>query len=138
VSTASGSPRRTAWSRPASARRAPLDVRRILAAGCAVLDLVLLALIAGGVVGHLRSLVGLCFCLFVPGWSIVGLVRVRDSVLELCLAMALGLASLVVLAQFVITVNAWHLVGIDIAVCVACLVSLIVQVVRPTSGAGPS
>jgi uncharacterized membrane protein len=101
-----------------------------------VLDLVLLVLVVGGVVGHLRSLVGLLFCLFVPGWSIVGLVRIRDAVLELCLSMAVSLASLVVLAQFVITVNAWHLVGIEVAVCVACLVSLVFQIVRPVSGAG--
>jgi uncharacterized membrane protein len=117
--------------RPSSVPRARVDGRRLLSASFVVLDVVVLALVVAGVAGPARQLSGLVFFVLVPGWSIVGLARLHDAVLELCLSMATGLAALVVLAQFVITVDAWHLVGVEIAVCVACLASLVFQLVRP-------
>lgn len=123
--------RSSAWTRSPSTRRSPRDPRRAVSALLAVFDLVLIVLVAGGVTGRAREGLGLAFCLLVPGWSMVGLARIRDVILEISLAMATGLASLVVLAQFVITVRAWHLFGIQIVVCALCLASLLYQVARP-------
>jgi hypothetical protein len=115
--------------RPASTRRSQLDGRRAVTGALALLDAAVLALVVVGVHGPARELAGLAFCVFVPGWSIVGLVRIRDAVLELCLTMATGLASLVVLAQVVITMGDWRLFGIEVAVCAVCLASLLYQLV---------
>jgi uncharacterized membrane protein len=115
--------------RPASTRRSQFDGRRAVTAVLALLDAAVLALVVVGVHGHARELAGLVFCVFVPGWSIVGLVRIRDAVLELCLTMATALASLVVLAQVVITLSDWRLFGIEVVVCAVCLASLLYQLV---------
>jgi uncharacterized membrane protein len=94
-------------------------------AACALaLDVATLGVIAGQLHGPVRQLVGLAFCLIVPGWAIVGPLRLHDAALELGLTIAASLASLVVVAQLAITFGAWGLTAIDVTVAVACLPSL--------------
>ncbi len=115
---------RQAW------RRSELT-RRSVAAVLAALDLAVLVGVLTSVHGHARQLAGLLFCLFVPGCSIVGLLRLRDVVLELALSLAVGLAVLTLVAQVVITAHVWHLFAIEVGVTSLCLPSLAWQAVRP-------
>jgi uncharacterized membrane protein len=91
------------------------------------LDVVALGLIAGQAHGLVRQIVGVAFCLVVPGWAIVGQLRLHNVPLEAGLVVAVSLASLLVVAQLAITFNAWHLTAVDVVVCVACLPSLVWQ-----------
>jgi uncharacterized membrane protein len=91
------------------------------------LDVVALGLIAGQAHGLIRQIVGVAFCLVVPGWAIVGQLRLHNVPLEAGLVVAVSLASLLVVAQLAITFNAWHLTAVDVVVCVACLPSLVWQ-----------
>jgi uncharacterized membrane protein len=120
-----GEHRATAWVRPPGGRTR--DPRRVVTSIASLVDVATLALVLGGIHGHPRQLAGLVFCLFVPGWAIIGLLRLGEPVLEFGLTMAAGLAALVVLAQFVITVHAWHLYGVEVVVCLVCLASLLAQ-----------
>ncbi len=98
--------------------------RSNVAAGACALDLVTLVLIAAQVHGPLRQLVGLAFCLIVPGWAIIGPLRLHDAALEAGLAVAASLAALLIVAQLAVSFGAWELTGVDVVVCVACLPSL--------------
>jgi uncharacterized membrane protein len=118
-------------------RRSELT-RRSLAAALLALDLTVLGAVLASVHGHPRQLAGLAFCLFVPGCSIVGLLRLRDVVLELALSMAVGLAALVIVAQIVITAHVWHLFAIEVGVTLSCLPSLAWQAVRPPPRPSPA
>jgi len=102
-------------------------LRSSVAAAACVLDLVTLVLIAGEAHGLVRQLVGLAFCLVVPGWAIVGPLRLHDAALEVGLTVAASLASLMVAAQLAMTFEAWHLTAVEVVVCVACLPSLVWQ-----------
>jgi len=102
------------------------------------LDVTMLVLAAAGVHGPVRLVVGLAFAVTVPGWSIVGLVRIHDAALEVALTIAVSLASLMVAAQLLITVGAWDLTTFQIVVCALCLPSLLWQALdrRRVAGEG--
>jgi uncharacterized membrane protein len=90
-------------------------------------DLLMVVLIAANVRGPVRALAGLAFCVIVPGWAIVGLLRLNNAPLEIGLTMASGLCALLVLAQLAITLDLWHLLALQLFVCAACLPSLLWQ-----------
>jgi uncharacterized membrane protein len=90
-------------------------------------DLFMAAVVALNLHGAWRVPVGLAFCVVVPGWSIVGLLRLNNTPLEVGLSMAAGLCALTVLAQLAITFNLWHLTLLQLVVCAACLPSLLWQ-----------
>lgn len=113
-------PPRTPSPPPRAGRTSP-KVAPLLAA---LLDLVVLACVLGHVVGHAREVLGLAACLVVPGYAIVGLLRLRDPVLELSLTLAVGLASLVLVAQLALTAHVWHLFAIVVAILLVSLPSL--------------
>jgi hypothetical protein len=102
-------------------------------------DLFMAALVALNVSGALRVWAGLAFCAVVPGWAIVGLLRLNDAPLEIGLSMAAGLCALLVLAQLAITLGAWHLTALQLLVCALCLPSLLWQALerRWPAGAAP-
>jgi uncharacterized membrane protein len=77
--------------------------------------------------GPLRFAFGLLFGVLVPGWSIVGLIRVGNFALEISLALGLGLAVLMLLSQILVTVREWHLVTFEEVLAVLCLPSLLWQ-----------
>lgn len=116
--------------RTQAVERRQRHVRSNVAAGALGLDLCTLGVLVLGVHGPARQLLGLAFCLVVPGWAIVGLLHLHDAALEAGLTVAASLASLVIVAQLAITFSAWHLTAVDVTVCLACLPSLLLQTLK--------
>jgi uncharacterized membrane protein len=102
------------------ARRA----RATISTGLVVADVVLLAMIGTGVHGPSRFVVGLVVAVLVPGWAVVGLLRLGSAALEIGLTVALSLSVLMVAAQLLIMLDQWHLTALQVAVCVLALPSL--------------
>lgn len=86
---------------------------------------IVLALV--NVTGSIRFVLGLVLGLTIPGWSIVGLVHLRDTALEIALSMAASLAIVMMGAQLLITIHFWHLEALEVFLCVICLPSLVYQ-----------
>ena len=88
------------------------------------LDVVAFALALSGTGGPVRFAVGVAFGLLVPGWSLVGFVRLRSLPLELGLTLAASLALVMVLAQLMMTVHLWDPSGLMVWLSAACVVPL--------------
>lgn len=93
----------------------------------ACFDLLVAAMVATNLHGPARVFGGLAFCLVVPGWSIVGLLRLNAAPLELGLTVASGLCALLVVAQLATTLGGWHPTFLQLFVCALCLPSLVWQ-----------
>ena len=87
--------------------------------------------------GTIRLVLGLALVLVVPGWSVVGLLRLADPMLEAGLTLAVSLALYVVAAQVLLTLHAWHLVALQEAVSVACIPLLLWQIMLPSGDVAP-
>lgn len=85
-----------------------------------VVTLVTLALTLANNHGSLRFSFGVVLGLFVPGWTIVGFLHLDNAALEFSLSVGASLALLMVAAQVLITLNAWHLGGLESFTCVVC------------------
>jgi hypothetical protein len=106
----------------------PLGARALsLVASRALLGVDALALVlsAANVHGPLRFVVGMVFGALVPGWALVGLVRLDNATLEVSLSVATSLALLLVLAQAMTALGAWHPIALEEIVGVACVPSLV-------------
>jgi uncharacterized membrane protein len=68
-----------------------------------------------------RFVLGLALSGVIPGWSVVGLLRLRNFALELALTVAVSFASLMTFAQILMTVHAWHPEALEIIVSAVCL-----------------
>lgn len=79
------------------------------------------------VTGSIRFVLGLVLGLAIPGWSIVGLIHLRDTALEIGLSMAASFAIVMLGAQLLITIHFWHLGAFEVFLCVICLPSLVYQ-----------
>jgi hypothetical protein len=79
------------------------------------------------VAGSVRFVLGLILGLAIPGWSVVGLIHLRDTALEIALSIAASIAIVMMGAQLLITVHWWHLEAFEIFLCLACLPSLVHQ-----------
>jgi uncharacterized membrane protein len=90
-------------------------------------DLAMAAMIAHHVHGTARALGGLAFCVVVPGWAIVGPLRLNRAPLELGLVVASGLCALTVVAQLAITFGEWRFTFLQLLVCGLCLPTLLWQ-----------
>ncbi len=77
--------------------------------------------------GSLRFLFGLLLGVAVPGWSIVGLMNLRNVALEISLSIAASLSVVLVSAQLLITIHCWNLGLYEAVLCCACLLSLLTQ-----------
>jgi len=77
--------------------------------------------------GSLRFLFGLSLGVAIPGWSIVGLLNMRNVALEIGLSIAASLSTILVSAQLLITIHFWHLALYEAVLCCACLPSLLIQ-----------
>jgi uncharacterized membrane protein len=84
-----------------------------------------LVLCVANVHGPLRFVVGLLFGVLVPGWAVVGHVRLDDTALEVTLSVATSLALFVVLAQAMTALGAWHPLALEVIVGVASAPSLV-------------
>lgn len=89
-----------------------------------VIDLLALALTLATVHGPTRFVIGVLFASVVPGWSLVGLVKLSDAALEISLSVATSLALLIILAQAMTALGAWHPVALEELVSLACVPSL--------------
>ncbi|MFI5036193.1 MAG: hypothetical protein ACHQFZ_08330 [Acidimicrobiales bacterium] len=98
-------------------------------------DLSNIALTMANVHGPARFVLGLALGLLVPGWSLIGLLKLGDVALEVSLAIATSLALLLIGAQVLVALGAWHLGGFEIGVCLACLPSLAWQSWPPATTA---
>jgi hypothetical protein len=110
-----------------SARFAVPDVRAALSAALVVVDVVTFVLTVADIHGPARFFFGLALGVAVPGWSVVGLLRLKNAALEVGLTIATSLSMIMILAQVMITVSLWHPVALEEIVCLLCLPSLIVQ-----------
>jgi uncharacterized membrane protein len=98
--------------------------RALYSAILLVVDLAVFVLALAGVDGSVRFTLGLAFAMLVPGWTVVGLMRLNRPALEVGLSIALSLSLLMIAAQFLLTVHAWHLVVLEEVSCAICLPSL--------------
>jgi len=101
-----------------------------------VIDLSALVLAVANVHGPFRFAVGMILGVIVPGWSIVGLLHLGNAAMEISLTIAVSLALLMVVAQLLVLIHAWHLVGLEEFVCIACIPSLTWQFRRGRSMGG--
>jgi len=101
--------------------------RAIISFALIVADLGALSVTLGHVEGPVRVVLGLILGAVIPGWSIVGLLRIGNPPLEIGLAVTVSFALLMLIAQLLMTVHAWHLEVLEEVTCVVCLPSLIWQ-----------
>jgi uncharacterized membrane protein len=108
-------------------RRGKTFDRAKVSAFLILIDLAALALTVLRVHGSARFVVGLAFGLLIPGWSIIGWLRLNNAALEFALTVGTSLGLLTVVAQILVTAHEWHLFALQVAVCVICLPLLIGQ-----------
>lgn len=101
--------------------------RTIVSALLLISDVLIFALTLGDVHGPLRFLLGLVLGLAIPGWSIVGLLRLENAPLEVGLSISVSLSLLIVVAQLLITFHLWHPIALEELTCLACFPSLFWQ-----------
>jgi len=92
-----------------------------------VIDLLLLTMVISDFRGPVRLLIGLAFGLFVPGWSLVGLLRLSSPVLEFAVTVAVSLSLLVVVAQIALTIHSWNLKDLQVFLSLVCIPPLAFQ-----------
>ena len=115
-----------------------INVRRILSQLFVLVDVATIVLVLFDVHGPMRFVFGLLVGIAIPGWSIVGLVKLENAPLELALTLTVSFAIIMVSAQILMFVHWWHLAGFEVIVCLLCLPSLLLQARRPPVGARPA
>lgn len=114
--------------RPRPPRRsAGVDAHAVASALLAVADVTILVFTIAGVNGNARLILGLVLVCCIPGWAIVGPFHLENPALEIGLTVAASWSVLMLVAQVLMTIHAWHLASLEIATAVACLPSLVLQ-----------
>ena len=103
--------------------------RAAIATTLAVVDFGALVMTIADVHGPIRFTFGLILGVVVPGWSLVGLLRLGNIALEISLSFAVGLAVMLLVAQLLLTVHQWHLIAAEEVIALLCLPSLVWQAV---------
>jgi uncharacterized membrane protein len=101
--------------------------RQSVSRALVVVDLAVFVLTVVNQHGVARFVLGLTFFLVIPGWSVVGLLKLRNVPLEIGLTVASSLALLMTAAQVLMTIHVWRLAGLEMVTCLACLPSLVLQ-----------
>jgi uncharacterized membrane protein len=96
------------------------NARTIISMSLLLLDLVTLAMTMGNIHGPSRFVLGLLLGVVTPGWSVVGLLKLRNAALEVGLSIAGSLAIIMVAGQMMLTLNLWHPVAFEELTCVIC------------------
>ncbi|MHB1087364.1 MAG: hypothetical protein ACYC19_01225 [Acidimicrobiales bacterium] len=91
------------------------------------MDALLFILTVSNIVSPWRFVFGIVFAMSAPGWSLVGLLNLRNGALETSLSVALSLALIMICAQVMMTLQLWHPVALEELLCVACAPSLLLQ-----------
>lgn len=123
--TSSGGPKRRSIHEGPSARAHP--TRQVISRFLLVIDITTLVLTLTGIHGPLRLVCGLILAIVIPGWCILAPLKLDNAPLELGLVITVSLALLMVVAQILMTLRLWHLVGLQIITCAACLPFLLIQ-----------
>lgn len=123
-----GSVRARSHHRPGGAdvagvRRSVL-ARSVISIVVLLADILMLYASVANVHGPARVVLGFALVGVIPGWSIVGLMRLANPALEIGLTVAVSLAVCMMGAQVLLTLHAWHLVAAREALCLVCIPSL--------------
>jgi hypothetical protein len=110
--------------------------RAIVTATVLAVDILALYTAVTNVQGTMRVILGLAMVLVVPGWSVIGLVRLADPALEVALTVAVSLASYIIAAQILLTFNAWNLSALQKISCVVWIPFLMWQLLVPPKRPG--
>jgi len=94
------------------------------------IDVVALCFTHFGVHGALRMWVGLAFVLAVPGWALVGYLRLRWPAAELSLTVALSLAVTLLASEVMLWSHQWHPTTCQLIIGGISAVLLIGQLLR--------
>jgi hypothetical protein len=98
--------------------------RAFISRALLLIDVVTFIMAVANFHGPFRFFIGLIFGVFVPGWSIVGLLKLKNSALEVSLTLATSLCLIMILAQIMLTVNLWHPIVLQEFICVLSVPSL--------------
>jgi len=109
------------------ARARKRSAREVLSAVLAVVDVLTLSLTVANVHGPVRFFLGLILGIVIPGWSVVGLIKLKNPALETGLTMATSLAIVLLAAQLLITAGFWHPIVFEEFACVVSFPSLLWQ-----------
>jgi hypothetical protein len=107
--------------------------RRTLSRVLLLVDITIFFLTVADVHGVLRFLLGLILGVVIPGWSVVGLLKLNNAALEISLTIASSLSLVMIAAQIFITVNLWHPIVLEELTCLLCAPALAVQSRMPLS-----
>ena len=102
-------------------------VRLRVSIALVAVSLAIVALGLAQVHGPVRFVVGLAFGLLVPGWAVVGWMRLAQPALELGMTLAASVTILMLSAQVLITVHLWYLMGFGEVLGLVCAASLALQ-----------
>lgn len=86
-------------------------IRSYIAACAVIVDLAGLLATTVNEHGPMRMILGLALALFLPGLAIIPPLRLAQPTLEFSLIIAVSLATNLVVAQVLLSVNEWHLVA---------------------------
>jgi hypothetical protein len=98
-----------------------------------LVDVVTFVLTMANVHGPVRYVLGLILGVVIPGWSVVGLINLKNAALELSLTIASSLAMVMIAAQLLITFHLWHPIVLEEFTCLVCVPSLMLQSVSRSS-----
>ena len=104
--------------------------RFLVTASSIALDGLALAFTQAHVTGVSRFWFGLLFVLVVPGWSIVGLLRLRWPAAEVSLTIAVSFGVTLLIAQAMLWAHAWHPTAEEMGIGLGALPLLGVQLWR--------
>jgi uncharacterized membrane protein len=89
-----------------------------------VADFLIFMMTVGHFHGPLRVFLGVILCVAIPGWSVVGLLKLENAAIEIALSLALSLALLMITAEILMSLHSWDLVVLEEITSFVCLPSL--------------
>jgi archaellum biogenesis protein FlaJ (TadC family) len=105
-------------------------VRRAVTETLLLVDVVTVIFSAVHLQGSLRFVVALIFGLVVPGWSVVGFLKIRDVALLISLSIATSLSVEMVLGEAMLAWW-WHLQIFELILGIVCASLLVLQLRIP-------
>lgn len=110
--------------------------RRLATLAVLAVDALALGLTALGTTGPVRMLLGLAFLLAVPGWAVVGYLRLAWPAAEVSLTVAASLAVTLLGSEVMLWVHAWDPLTLQAVLGATSALLLVGQLLRPRSRLG--
>ena len=114
-------------------RRSDLT-RSVISIVVLLADILMLYASVANLHGQVRVVLGFALVGVIPGWSIVGLMRLENPALEIGLTVVVSLAVCMMGAQILLTLHAWHIVALQQALCLICIPPLVWQALALPAG----